>query len=59
MMKQAITKTYEELVLIFKTYQSINLKMKVIIKYHFKDFFKVILLEGKSFVENAAHFTKP
>ena len=51
MMKQAITKTYEELVLIFKTYQSINLKMKEIIKYHFKDFFKVILLEGKSFKE--------
>ena len=51
MVKPAITKSFEELSIFFSNYAKITLKMKDLIKYHFKDFFKNIHLENKAFTE--------
>ncbi len=51
LMKQTITKSYEEMSCFFKNYRKILIKQNDIIKNHMKDFFKYINLEGKAYTE--------
>ena len=51
LMKQTITKSYEELSFFFKNYQKIMIKQNDMVKNHMKDFFKYINLEGKAYTE--------
>ena len=46
LMKQTITKSYEELSCFFKNYMKILIKQNDMVKNHMKDFFKYINLEG-------------
>jgi hypothetical protein len=46
LMKQTITKSYEELSVFFKNYMKILMKENDMVKNHLKDFFKFINLEG-------------
>ena len=51
LMKQTITKSYEELSVFFKNYMKILIKQNDMVKNHMKDFFKFINLEGKAYTE--------
>ena len=51
LMKQTITKSYEELSIFFKNYMKILIKQNDMVKNHMKDFFKYINLEGKAYTE--------
>ena len=51
LMKQTITKSYEELSCFFKNYMKILIKQNDMVKNHMKDFFKFINLEGKAYTE--------
>ena len=51
LMKQTITKSYEELSVFFKNYMKILIKQNDMVKNHKKDFFKFINLEGKAYTE--------
>ena len=51
LMKQTITKSYEEMGCFFKNYRKILIKQNDMIKNHMKDFFKYINLEGKAYTE--------
>ena len=51
MMKQTITKSYEEMSCFFKNYKKILIKHNEMMKNHMKDFFKYINLEGKAYSE--------
>ena len=51
LMKQTITKSYEELSCFFKNYMKILIKQNDMVKNHMKDFFKYINLEGKAYTE--------
>ena len=51
LMKQTITKTYEEMSCFFKNYRKILIKQNDMVKNHMKDFFKYINLEGKAYNE--------
>ena len=51
LMKQTITKSYEEMGCFFKNYRKILIKQNDMIKNHMKDFFKYINLEGKAYNE--------
>ena len=51
LMKQTITKTYEEMSFFFKNYRKILIKQNDMVKNHMKDFFKYINLEGKAYSE--------
>ena len=51
LMKQTITKSYEELGCFFKNYGKIIIKQNDMVKNHMKDFFKYINLEGKAYTE--------
>ncbi len=51
LMKQTITKSYEELGCFFKNYRKILIKHNDMVKNHMKDFFKYINLEGKAYNE--------
>jgi hypothetical protein len=51
LMKQTITKSYEELGCFFKNYRKILIKQNDMVKNHMKDFFKYINLEGKAYTE--------
>ena len=51
LMKQTITKSYEELGIFFKNYMKILIKQNDMVKNHMKDFFKYINLEGKAYTE--------
>ena len=51
LMKQTITKSYEELSCFFKNYMKILIKQNDMVKNHMKDFFKFINLEGKAYSE--------
>ena len=51
LMKQTITKSYEELGCFFKNWQKIILNQNVMVKNHMKDFFKFINLEGQAYTE--------
>ena len=51
LMKQTITKSYEELSCFFKNYRKILIKQNDMVKNHMKDFFKYINLEGKAYTE--------
>ena len=49
LMKQTITKSYEEISFFFKNWKKIMIKQNEITKTHFKDFFKYINLEGQAY----------
>lgn len=49
LMKQTITKTYEELGFFFKNWKKIMIKQNELVKSHIKDFFKYINLEGQAY----------
>ena len=51
LMKQTITKSYEEMSIFFKNYMKILIKQNDMVKNHMKDFFKYINLEGKAYTE--------
>ena len=51
LMKQTITKSYEEMSCFFKNYKKILIKQNDMVKNHMKDFFKYINLEGKAYTE--------
>ena len=51
LMKQTITKSYEEMSCFFKNYRKILIKQNEMVKNHMKDFFKYINLEGKAYNE--------
>ena len=51
LMKQTITKSYEEMGCFFKNYRKILIKHNEMVKNHMKDFFKFINLEGKAYNE--------
>ena len=51
LMKQTITKTYEEMSCFFKNYMKILIKQTDMVKNHMKDFFKFVNLEGKAYTE--------
>ena len=51
LMKQTITKSYEEMRCFFKNYGKILIKQNDMVKNHMKDFFKYINLEGKAYTE--------
>jgi len=51
LMKQTITKSYEEMACFFKNYRKILIKQNDMVKNHMKDFFKYINLEGKAYNE--------
>ena len=51
LMKQTITKSYEELSCFFKNYRKILIKQNDMVKNHMKDFFKFINWEGKAYGE--------
>ena len=51
LMKQTITKSYEELSCFFKNYMKILIKQNDMVKNHMKDFFKFINLEGRAYTE--------
>jgi tetrahydromethanopterin S-methyltransferase subunit A len=51
LMKQTITKSYEEMSCFFKNYRKILIKQNEMVKNHMKDFFKYINLEGKAYTE--------
>ena len=51
LMKQTITKSYEELSCFFKNYMKILIKQNDMVKNHMKDFFKFVNLEGKAYSE--------
>ena len=49
LMKQTITKSYEEISFFFQNWKKIIIKQNEIAKNHFKDFFKYINLEGQAY----------
>ena len=49
LMKQTITKSYEEISFFFDNWKKIMFKQNEITKNHFKDFFKYINLEGQAY----------
>ena len=49
LMKQTITKSYEEISFFFDNWKKIMIKQNEITKNHFKDFFKYINLEGQAY----------
>ena len=51
LMKQTITKSYEEMGCFFKNYRKILIKQNDMVKNHMKDFFKYVNLEGKAYTE--------
>lgn len=51
LMKQTITKTYEELGCFFKNWRKIFIKQNDMVKNHMKDFFKYVNFEGKAYTE--------
>jgi hypothetical protein len=51
LMKQTITKSYEEMSCFFKNYRKILIKQNEMVKNHMKDFFKYINIEGKAYTE--------
>ena len=51
LMKQTITKSYEEMSCFFKNYRKILIKQNDMVKNHMKDFFKYVNLEGKAYNE--------
>ena len=51
LMKQTITKSYEEMSCFFKNYMKILIKQNDMVKNHMKDFFKYVNLEGKAYTE--------
>ena len=51
LMKQTITKCYEELGFFFDNWKKVLIKQKELVKNHMKDFFKYINFEGKAYTE--------
>ena len=51
MMKQTITKAYEEISCFFKNWGNILTKQRLLVKDHMKDFFKYVNLEGHAYTE--------
>lgn len=51
LMKQTITKSYEELGCFFKNYRKILIKQNDLVKNHMKDFFKYVNFEGRAYTE--------
>ena len=51
LMKEEITKTYEELGIFFKNWKRIIFNQNELIKSHVKDFFKYIKMEGLAYTE--------
>ena len=51
LMKQTITKTFEELSVFFDNWMKVLIKQKELVKNHMKDFFKYVNLEGKAYTE--------
>lgn len=51
LMKQTITKTYEELGCFFKNWRKIFIKQNDMVKNHMKHFFKYVNFEGKAYTE--------
>ena len=51
LMKQTITKSFEELAFFFDNWKKILIKQKELVKTHMKDFFKFVKLEGIAYVE--------
>ena len=51
LMKQTITKTYEELSVFFDNWKKVLIKQKELVKNHMKDFFKYVNFEGRAYTE--------
>ena len=51
LMKQTITKSFEELAFFFDNWKKILIKQKELVKTHMKDFFKFVKLEGIAYEE--------
>ena len=51
LMKQTITKSFEELAFFFDNWKKVLIKQKELVKTHMKDFFKFVKLEGIAYVE--------
>ena len=51
LMKQTITKSFEELAFFFDNWKKVLIKQKELVKVHMKDFFKYVKLEGIAYEE--------
>jgi hypothetical protein len=51
LMKQTITKSYEELGCFFDNWKKVLIKQKELVKNHMKDFYKYVNFEGKAYTE--------
>ena len=51
LMKQTITKSFEELAFFFDNWKKVLIKQKELIKTHMKDFYKYVKLEGVAYEE--------
>ena len=51
LMKQTITKTFEELAFFFDNWKKVLIKQKELVKTHMKDFYKFVKLEGIAYEE--------
>jgi hypothetical protein len=51
LMKQTITKSFEELSVFFDNWMKVLIKQKELVKNHMKDFFKYVNFEGRAYTE--------
>ena len=51
LIKQTITKSFEEFSFFFDNWKKILIKQKELIKNHVKDFFKYVNFEGRAYTE--------
>ena len=51
LMKQTITKSFEELGFFFDNWKKVLIKQKELVKNHMKDFFKYVNFEGRAYTE--------
>ena len=51
LMKQAITKSFEELGFFFDNWKKVLIKQKELVKNHMKDFYKYVNFEGRAYTE--------
>jgi sorting nexin-7/30/sorting nexin-8 len=51
LMKQTITKSFEELGFFFDNWKKVLIKQKELVKNHMKDFYKYVNFEGRAYIE--------
>ena len=51
LMKQTITKSFEELAFFFDNWKKVLIKQKELVKNHMKDFYKYVNFEGRAYTE--------